>query len=85
MGICQSGETPRRELIKDSFLSYAQASDLAAAPLRKPKINGAETAHTAYIADVQDYFRCLDDERARAFVEAREVSEEYVRFLEAVE
>ena len=39
----------------------------------------------AYIADVQDYFRCLDDERARAYVEAREVSEEYGRFIEAVE
>lgn len=39
----------------------------------------------AYIADVQDYFRCLDDERMRAFVEAREVSEEYGRFLDAVE
>ena len=39
----------------------------------------------AYIADVQEYFRCIDEERARAFVEAREVSEEYGRFLEAVE
>tara|TARA_R110002012_G_scaffold272063_2_gene457492 strand:- start:1150 stop:1398 length:249 start_codon:yes stop_codon:yes gene_type:complete len=39
----------------------------------------------AYIADVQDYFRCLDEERARAFVEAREVSEDYGRFLNAVE
>ena len=39
----------------------------------------------AYIADVQEYFRCLDEERARAFVEAREVSEEYGRFIEAVE
>ena len=39
----------------------------------------------AYIADVQDYFRCIDEERARAFVEAREVSEEYGRFIEAVE
>lgn len=39
----------------------------------------------AYIADVQDYFRCLDEERARAFIEAREVSEEYGRFLDAVE
>ena len=39
----------------------------------------------AYIADVQDYFRCLDEERARAFVEAREVSEEYGRFVEALE
>lgn len=39
----------------------------------------------AYIADVQDYFRCLDDERARAFIEAREVSEEYGRFVDALE
>ncbi|MDP3195360.1 hypothetical protein [Tabrizicola sp.] len=39
----------------------------------------------AYIADVQDYFRCLDEERARAFVEAGEVSEEYGRFIEALE
>jgi len=39
----------------------------------------------AYIADVQDYFRCLDEERTRAFVEAREVSEEYGRLIEAVE
>ena len=35
-----------------------------------------------YIADVQDYFRCLDTERVRAFEEAREVSEEYGRFLQ---
>jgi len=39
----------------------------------------------AYIADVQDYFRCVDAERARAFVEAREVSEEYGRFIQALE
>ncbi|PWE26985.1 hypothetical protein C4N9_19200 [Pararhodobacter marinus] len=39
----------------------------------------------AYIAAVQDYFRCLDNERARASIEAREVSEEYGRFLDAVE
>lgn len=35
-----------------------------------------------YIADIQSYFRCLETERARAFEEAREVSEEYGRFLE---
>lgn len=39
----------------------------------------------AYIKDIQRYFRCLDNERARAFQEAREVSEEYGRFLESVE
>ena len=35
-----------------------------------------------YIQDVQQYFRCLDSERARAFYEAREVSDDYERFLE---
>lgn len=39
----------------------------------------------AYIADVQEYFRCIDEERAQAFVEAREVTEEYGRFLDALE
>lgn len=39
----------------------------------------------AYIADVQEYFRCLDEERARAFIEAKEVSEEYGRFVDALE
>jgi len=38
-----------------------------------------------YIQDIQTYFRCLDDERARAFEEAREVSEEYGRFLGSVQ
>lgn len=37
-----------------------------------------------YIQDVQEYFRCLDAERGRAFEEAREVSQEYGRFLQAV-
>jgi len=38
-----------------------------------------------YIADIQSYFRCLEVERARAFKEAREVSEEYGRFLQILE
>ena len=38
----------------------------------------------AYIADIQSYFQCLEEERARAFEEAREVTEEYGRFLEIV-
>jgi len=37
-----------------------------------------------YISDIQSYFRCLDEERARAFDEARAVSEDYGRFLELV-
>ena len=38
-----------------------------------------------YIQEIQSYFRCLDEERARALQEAREVSEEYGRFLGLVE
>ena len=38
-----------------------------------------------YIAQVQDYFRCIDEERARAFSEAREVTEDYGRFIDALE
>ena len=37
-----------------------------------------------YIHDIQSYFRCLEGERARAFEEAREVSEDYGRFLQLV-
>ncbi len=37
-----------------------------------------------YIQDIQRYFRCLDGERARAFEEAREVSEDYGQFLQLV-
>ena len=35
-----------------------------------------------YISDVQDYFRCMEGERARAFTEAQEVSQEYGRFVQ---
>jgi hypothetical protein len=38
-----------------------------------------------YLRDIQGYFRCLEVERARAFQEAREVTEDYGRFLELVD
>lgn len=38
----------------------------------------------AYIMDIEEYFRCLELERRRAFEEAREVSKDYGRFLELV-
>ncbi|WP_371931685.1 hypothetical protein [Roseovarius sp. MMSF_3298] len=38
-----------------------------------------------YITDIQNYLRCLEAERARAFQEAREVSQEYGRFTELIE
>lgn len=34
-----------------------------------------------YLDGIEDYFRCLDTERARAFVEARQVAKEYERLL----
>ena len=37
-----------------------------------------------YFGDIQNYFRCLNAEHARAFEEAREVSEEYGRFLDSL-
>ena len=37
-----------------------------------------------YLSDVERYLRCLDAERSRAFAEAREVTEEYGRFIETV-
>lgn len=37
-----------------------------------------------YIRDIQQYFRCLDRERARAFDEARDVSQDYGEFLRDV-
>ena len=38
----------------------------------------------AYIADAHDYFRCIDEERARSFIDASQVRDEYARFLYAV-
>ena len=43
-----------------------------------------QTDFETYIAEIQRYFLCLDEERARAFTEAQEVSQEYGRFLESV-
>lgn len=38
-----------------------------------------------YIADIQEYFRCLDAERQRGFHEAQEVSRNYGRLVEILE
>ena len=38
-----------------------------------------------YIAAIQEHFRCLDAERARAFTEAQEVSQDYGRFVAMIE
>lgn len=38
-----------------------------------------------YLSEVQLYFRCLEEERARIFVEAQEVSADYARFVDTLE
>jgi len=38
-----------------------------------------------YFDEIEDYFRCMDEERGRAFTEAREVSQDYGRFIQAME
>jgi len=37
-----------------------------------------------YFREAQAYFRCVDEERARTFVEAGAVSESYAKFLREV-
>ena len=37
-----------------------------------------------YFDDVEQYFRCQDDERREVFEQAREVSEDYARVLEVL-
>jgi len=37
-----------------------------------------------YLSAVSDYLQCLDRERARAFREAQDVTEQYERFVEIV-
>jgi len=39
----------------------------------------------AYIANIKEYFRCLDAERQRAFLEAQKVSRDYGRLIEILE
>lgn len=69
------GETclaPQRPYIPSDSQSAREYSDLIRSDFE------------LYIRDVQSYFRCLEEERQRAFEEAREVSEEYGKFLDSV-
>lgn len=38
-----------------------------------------------YLRDITSYFRCLDEERARAFTESGEVAKEYGQFIQATD
>ena len=76
------------------FVPVASHADSCLAPVRPFVPNDSQAASDyadiirrdfeVYITDIQDYFRCLEQERARAFEEAREVSQNYGRFLELV-
>ena len=78
-----------------SFVPGPGFADSCLAPTRPFVPNGPQAAREysdiirrdfeLYIRDIQSYFRCLEEERARAFEEAREVSEEYGRFLGLIE
>jgi len=72
-GPAQACTAPERPFLPQSSVDMRTYADLIRADFE------------AYIADVQGYFRCVDAERARAFIEAREVSEDYGRFVSAVE
>ena len=38
----------------------------------------------SYITDIQRHFRCLEDERVRAFEEARQVNQDYGAFVSSL-
>ena len=64
--------------IREPFLPQSQEDMRAYADLLRADFE-------SYIADIQEYFRCLDAERARALQEAREVSEDYGRLVELLD
>jgi hypothetical protein len=88
-----------RGRILAALIVVAQAQDAVAAPCLAPErpflpqsredmrryADLLRADFETYIAEVQTYFRCLDEERARAFVEAREVVEQYGQFQHALE
>jgi hypothetical protein len=67
---CMAPERPYLPSTQEDMRAYAEL-------LRKD--------FESYIAAVQDYFRCLDEERARAFAEAKEVSADYGRLVDAIQ
>lgn len=64
---------PQRPLLPQSQEDMREYADLL------------RTDFEGYIAEIQEYFRCLDAERQRAFHEAREVSKDYGRLVELLE
>lgn len=77
------------------FMGSAAQAETCLAPARPFVPNDPEAAREYadlirkdfedYISDVQDYFRCMEGERSRAFTEAQEVSQEYGQFIQLVQ
>ena len=84
-----------KALIFVAFCPGAGTAATCSAPVRPYLPNDSQAARDyadiirrdfeTYITDIQSYLRCLEAERARAFQEAREVSQEYGRFIELIE
>jgi|GEM_PF-978324 len=68
--VAESCVTPDRPFLPNDRASVLEYSDLIRSDFE------------TYMNLAQDYFRCLDVERARVFVEAQEVSEDYGRFVD---
>jgi hypothetical protein len=80
-----------RNGILAALIVVAQAQDAMAAPCHAPERHFLPQSREdmrlyadllradfeTYIAEVQTYLRCFDEDRARAFVKAREVVEQY--------
>jgi len=92
----QMSRAPRLILATAALVAGTTGSAAACAPPQRPFLpqasGGRETYadlirqdFETYFAEVQGYFRCLDEERNRAFVEAQEVSDDYAQFLGAAE
>lgn len=85
----------RKALIFVAFCPGAGTAATCSAPVRPYLPNDSQAARDyadiirrdfeIYISDIQSYLRCLEAERARTFQEAREVSQEYGRFIELIE
>lgn len=91
----QSANSTRTLIILFIFIGYSAQAETCLAPPRPfvPSDKSAAREYAdlirqdfeGYIDGVQDYFRCLDVERARAFTEAREVSQEYGSFIQLIQ
>jgi hypothetical protein len=83
----------RPALLVAAFLvAYPAAADTCIAPVRPYLPEDQQSVREyadllrqdfeLYVNDVSQHFRCLDQERARAFEEAQEVTADYQRLME---